>query len=92
MPVAPSRVTLRSGMAPPGLRLAMAQACSYRFGQQPLQFTVVYSMQVVAFPHQERALLVKYIAKLNTGTNKWNKSVRRINNFVRGLYGDSTDL
>ncbi len=35
---------------------------------------------------------VKYIAKLNTGTNKWEQVGSQINNFVRGLYSDGTDL
>lgn len=35
---------------------------------------------------------VKYIAKLNTATNKWEQVGTQINNFVRGLYSDGTDL
>jgi hypothetical protein len=35
---------------------------------------------------------VKYIAKLNTSTNKWEQVGTQINNFVRGLYSDGTDL
>ena len=86
MPVAPSRVTLRSGMAPPGLRLAMAGHAATDSVNSLSKFTVVYSMQVVLFSASGTGALVKYIAKLNTGTNKWNKSVRR----STILYVDST--